>query len=187
MSRAHYIVTTDDLSALSDRMSIYDTTFVFPPRVLHAYTWLQSDKPGHYLWRSAMMGAWVIDVPPLGGADAESVKKAVATYKSWIRPILQDCQVHHILPRPDGKRWDGMFYWGPGLKKGILFIFRPQSDATSQTVKLKGLDPAKLYKVWSEEGSIAAVDWSGRHLMDTGLEIKLPTINSSDLIFIEEQ
>jgi alpha-galactosidase len=186
MSRAHYIVTTDDLSSLSDRMSIYDTTFVFPPRVLQAYTWLQSDKPGPYLWRSAMMGAWVIDVPPLAGADTETVKKAVATYKSSIRPILQDCQVHHILPRPDGKRWDGMFYWGPQLKKGILFIFRPQSDAASQTVRLKGLDPEKRYQVRSEDGSVGAADLSGRDLMDTGLETKLPAINSSDLIFIEE-
>jgi hypothetical protein len=51
------------------------------------------------------------------------VKKATAIYKSWIRPILRGVKVHHILPRPDGYHWDGMFYWSPDLKHGTLYIF----------------------------------------------------------------
>ena len=132
------------------------------------------------------MGAWVMDIPPLPN-EAESIKKATAVYKNWIRPILKDCQVHHILPRPDGKRWDGMFYWGPGLRKGILFIFRPQSDQASQVVRLKGLAAARRYKVWSEDGSIQAGAMTGNELMGTGLEIRLPGVNTSDLIFVEEE
>jgi alpha-galactosidase len=121
MSRAHYVVTTDVLDALPDRMGIYDSAFAFPPMVLQNYTSLTHDKPGPYLWRSGMMGAWVIDTPPLPD-HAESIKKATAVYKSWIRPILRDCKVHHILPRPDG-----VTVHGAG-KKGTGPCFRPASD-----------------------------------------------------------
>lgn len=185
MSRTHYVVTTDVLSAIPDRMSLYDSTFAFPPMVLQAYTWLLHDKPGPYLWRSGMMGAWVIDIPPRPD-EAESIKKATAIYKSWIRPILRDCKVHHILPRPDGKRWDGLFYWGPKLKKGILFIFRPQSDEARQTVKLKGLEAGRRYAVWCEDGSIQPGEKTGRELMEAGLDIHLPAPLSSDLILIQD-
>jgi hypothetical protein len=186
MSRAHYVVTTDNLSSLPDRMSIYDSTFAFPPMVLQTYTWLSNDKPGPYLWRSGMMGAWVIDTPPLPN-EAETIKKATATYKRWIRPILRDCKVHHVLPRPDGKRWDGLFYWGPRLKKGVLFIFRPQSDQARHLVTLKGLEPKQDYWVWSEDGAVAMGLRSGDDLMQNGLDISLPTPFSSDLVFVQDK
>ncbi len=186
MSRAHYIVTTDDLSALSNRQGIYDSTFAFPPLVLQNYTWLNSDKPGPYLWRSGMMGAWVLDTPPLPD-HADSIRQATATYKRWIRPILQDCKVHHILPRPDGRRWDGMFYWSEKLGRGVVFIFRPQSHEPRQTIKLKGLEATAVYDISSEDGSVPAGSWTGADLMTTGLGIALPTVNSSDLIFLTKK
>jgi alpha-galactosidase len=185
MSHAHYVVTTDNISALPDRMGIYDSTFVFPPMVLQNYTSLNSDKPGPYLWRSGMMGAWVIDVPPLP-EQAESIRTAVRTYKSWIRPILRDCKVHHVLPRPDGKQWDGLFYWGPSLKKGVLFVFRPQSDQDRCLVKLRGLDPKGQYWVWSEDGAVALSLRNGEVLMQQGLDVSLPTPMSSDLVFLQD-
>ena len=50
-----------------------------------------------------------------------SLQDAIKVYKEWIRPILKDVKVHHILPRPDGKRWDGMLHFSPSLKKGTLY------------------------------------------------------------------
>jgi alpha-galactosidase len=115
--RVNYIVTTDTLSSLPDRQSIYDTTYLLPPAVLQAYTYennynKDADRPLPYFWRSAMMGAWQIDPIKTSGWSAEeraSAKKATDVYKSWIRPMLADVKVHHILPRPDGFHWDGMF------------------------------------------------------------------------------
>ena len=127
----------------------------------------------------------MLDTPPLPG-EAASIKKATATYKRWIRPILRDCQVHHILPRPDGKRWDGIFYWGAKLGKGIVFVFRPESDETERIVRLKGLKPARHYQVWCEDGSTGPGERTGKELMETGLKISLPERNSSDLIFLQE-
>ena len=190
--RVHYIVTTDTLSALPDRQSLYDSTFALPPAVLQAYTYENqynhdADRPRPYLWRSAMMSAWQID--PTKSADwtpqeRNDVKQATAVYKSWIRPILRDVQVHHILPRPDGYHWDGMFYWSPSLRRGTLYIFRPNNDQVEQRVHLKGLNPAAEYHVRSQDGSVSDQTRTGAGLMDSGLRIKLPGKYTSDLIFV---
>jgi alpha-galactosidase len=191
LKRTHYTVTTDTLSALPDRQSFYDSTYAMPPLVLQAYTYdkLWKDEPTAYLWRSAMMGAWQF-------APAESakwtdemkatVRRATEIYKTWIRPILKDVKVHHVLPRPDGVNWDGMFYWSPSLKRGTLYIFRPKSPADSMAVKLKGLEPEKTYRVWGEDGSITEGVRTGKALMAEGVTIELPQQNTSDLIYVQE-
>ena len=195
IKHVHYIVTTDTLSALPDRQSIYDSTFAFPPAVLMAYTYenfynKDADQPGPYLWRSAMMSAWQID--PTHSADwppeaIASAQRATEIYKSWIRPILNDAEVHHILPRPDGIHWDGMFYWSPSLHRGTLYVFRPKNNQESQDIRLKGLAPGTQYRIHSEDGSVRPVVLSGSELMREGLKIWLPHPFSSDLIYLEEK
>ena len=191
--RVHYIVTTDTLSALPDRQSLYDSTFALPPAVLQAYTYENqynhdADRPRSYLWRSAMMGAWQID--PTKSADwtpeeRAEVKQATAIYKSWIRPMLRDVKVHHILPRPDGYHWDGMFYWSPSLQHGTLYIFRPNNDQAELRVRLKGLEAGARYRVRSQDGSVAEETRTGAGLMQDGVRVKLPGKYSSDLVFVE--
>ena len=194
IQRVHYIVTTDTLSSLPDRQSIWDSTFALPPAALQAYTYenhynKDSDRPQSYLWRSAMMGAWQID--PTNTAswtedEKASVRRAAQIYKDWIRPMLRDVKVHHILPRPDGAHWDGMFYWSPSLKRGTVYIFRPNNDEQTKRVRLKGLAAAQRYRVRSEDGSIAEGVHGGEELTGAGLRIELPGKYSSDLIFVEE-
>jgi alpha-galactosidase len=193
IKRVHYIVTTDTLSALPDRQSIYDSTFAFPPSVLMAYTYenyfnKDADRPLPFFWRSASMSAWQIDPTHSANWSPEeiaSAKRATDTYKSWIRPILQDVEVHHILPRPDDFHWDGMFYWSPSLKRGTVYVFRPNNDQAVQRIRLKGLAAEGQYHVRSEDGSIAEETRAGSDLMSNGLKIKLSSKYSSDLIFVE--
>jgi alpha-galactosidase len=194
VKRVHYIVTTDTLSALPDRQSIYDSTFAFPPAVLMAYTYenfynKDADRPLPFLWRSAMMSAWQIDPTHSASWSPEEVagaRRATEIYKSWIRPMLKDVQVHHILPRPDDFHWDGMFYWSSSLRRGTLYIFRPNNDEVAQRIRLKGLAAEGRYRVRSEDGSVAEEIRAGNDLMSTGLKVKLARKYSSDLIFIEQ-
>jgi hypothetical protein len=194
IKRTHYTVTTDTLSNLPDRQSIWDSTFAMPPILLQAYTYerfyqVPGDDPGSFLWRSAMMGAWQIDpTNTLKWTDdeRESARRAAEIYKTWIRPMLADVKVHHILPRPDGVRWDGMFYWSPSLKRGTLYIFRPAADNDRQAVKLKGLEPQREYWAWCEDGSMAPGVRTGSEMMDQGLDIRLPQSYTSDLIYLQD-
>ena len=190
--RVHMIAINDTLSALPNRQAIYDSSFAFPPAVLMDYTYENyydtvGDAPEPYLWRSSMMNQWQIDPTNSASWTPEQrakVKRQTEIYKTWIRPILQDVEVHHILPRPDGYHWDGMFYWSPSLKRGTLYIFRPNSDTQAQIVALKGLEPDARYKVTAEDRSTKEAIYSGRELMN-GLAIRLPEKYTSDLVYLE--
>lgn len=193
--QTHYTVATDTLSNLPNRQAIYDSTWALPPLVLQCYTYdnvypVRGDNPGTFLWRSAMMGAWQVDptdTPKWTEEEKASARRSVEIYRQWIRPILADVKVHHILPRPDGVHWDGMFYWSSPLQRGALYIWRPDSPDSQQTVRLKGLDADKKYWSWCEDGSISPGVRSGRELMNSGLEVHLPQAYSSDLIFVHDE
>jgi len=195
VKRTHYVVTTDTLSNLPDRQSLYDSTFAFPPLVLQAYTYertypVKGDDPGPYLWRSAMMGAWQIDPTSTRSwtdEEFDSAKRAAEIYKAWIRPLLKDAKVHHILPRPDGTHWDGMFYWSAALRRGTLFIFRPDAPEEKKTVTLKGLEPGARYWVWAEDASLPPGLRTGEELMRGGLLVSLASPYSSELIYLQAE
>ena len=194
IQRTHYTVTTDTLSNLPDRQSIYDSTYALPPCLLQAYTYdnmypVEGDDPGSFLWRSAMMSAWQIapsHTRDWGDEQWAETRRAVDTYKTWIRPILRDAKVHRVLPRPDGLNWDGMFYWSPTLRRGTVYVFRPASDEAEKAIRLKGLDPDGRYWVWCEDGSVEPGLRSGRELMTAGLAVRLPYRYSSDLIYVQD-
>jgi len=194
IQRVHMIAMNDTLSSLPNRQGTYDSTFAFPPAALMNYTYENfyntvSDAPESYFWRSSMMNAWQID--PTHSAtwtqkQKDGVKRATEIYKTWVRPILPDAEVHHILPRPDGLHWDGMFYWSPSLKRGTVYIFRPNSDRKTMLVPLRGLEPGTKYKIRTEDHSTPDATYSGADLMNTGLNIALPGKFTSDLIYVEE-
>ena len=194
IQRVHTIAMNDTLSSLPNRQGIYDSSFAFPPAALMDYTYENfydtvSDAPEAYFWRSSMMNQWQIDPTHSASWTPEQragVKRATEIYKSWVRPILQDVEVHHILPRPDGFHWDGMFYWSPSLKRGTLYIFRPNNDQNTELIPLKGLVPETKYKVRTEDHSTPEATYSGNELMTTGLTIHLPGKYTSDLIYLEE-
>jgi alpha-galactosidase len=194
IQRSHYTVTTDTLSNLPDRQSIYDSTFAFPPLVLQAYTYdnfypVEGDEPGPFLWRSAMMSAWQIDPTDTftwTDAQRDSAKRAADIYKEWIRPMLADVKVHHILPRPDGVHWDGMFYFSETAKRGMLYVFRPDSPDAENTIRLKGLAPDQSYWIWSEDASVPPGVRTGAQLIKEGLTIALANRYSSELVYVQE-
>jgi len=194
IQRTHYTVTTDTLSNLPDRQSLYDSTYALPPMLLQAYTYernypVPGDEPGPFLWRSAMMGAWQIDPTNTRiwtEAERDAAKRAAGIYKEWVRPMLQDVKVHHILPRPDGTNWDGMFYWNSKIQRGMVYLFRPDAPEASQAVKLRGLAARKKYWVWSEDGSLASGLRTGGDLITNGLNVTLQHRYTSDLIYLQE-
>ena len=147
-----------------------------------------------YAFRSASMSApeWFIDAPngsasgdPWTDAEKEAVRAAVATYKTKIRPLVRKADLYHIFPRPDNQGWDGIQYYDPVTAKGVVFIFKPDSRNDTQTIKLKGLAPARLYRLTFEDGTNPQIDTTGADLTGTGIEVVLEGTFVSELIFIE--
>ncbi|MDO8587095.1 MAG: alpha-galactosidase [Armatimonadota bacterium] len=185
--RNHYMCMTDDYDPVNLRKCFYDASYPFPPSMLESYI---ADHRGQtlasfrYMLRSAMMG-WctiMMDTSKWTPEQREAGKREFKMYKERLRPLIASANIYHVLPRPDGKQWDGIQYADPKTGNGVLFVFRPQSDQESQAVILRGLNPKKRYAIDAADGS-ASGTYSGAELMQSGLMVRLAEKNSSDLVF----
>ncbi|MHB9008154.1 MAG: hypothetical protein ACYDC1_14605, partial [Limisphaerales bacterium] len=195
--RAARIQNQDRYYPLDARQSFYDTSHIMHPMQIAALdgSWAEWQATGSvFEFRSASMGAayWHPDAPnggnggPVWTATHKSaIQRAVKTYKTWLRPLIRSANLYHIFPRPDDRGWDGIEYFDPATGRGAIYVFRPNSPAPSQTVRLKGLDPRASYWLWSEDGSIPTQEQPGEALMRTGLTMRLAATNSSDIIFLQ--
>jgi hypothetical protein len=112
------------------------------------------------------------------------VKDAVAVYKAKIRPLVRAADLYHILPRPDGRNWDGIQYYDPAAKRGVVYLFKPAAGTDTMTIKLRGVEPETRYRVTFEDGSNPAAEKTGAELAG-GLEATLKGATVSELVFIE--
>jgi alpha-galactosidase len=138
--------------------------------------------------RSGMMG-WCTLMCDTGAWSAEQHKAAtrqIELYKQWIRPLINNGDLFHISTRPDEASWDGMQYFDFKSGKGIVFAFRgATAGETSHAFKLKRLDRAGSYEIWSEDGSVARGQTKGAKLMDEGLRVELSGAGASELIYFQ--
>jgi hypothetical protein len=98
---------------------------------------------------------------------------------------VRNADLYHILPRPDGKNWDGIQYFDPTTRKGVVYLFKPSPVADTIAIKLRGPAPAKRYRVSFEDGSNPAAEKTGAELVK-GLEVTLKGAPVSELVWIEE-
>jgi alpha-galactosidase len=117
-----------------------------------------------------------------------AAKRQIEIYKEWIRPLVNHGDLHHISTRPDDQRWDGMEYIDATTGTGVVFAFRGSSaEEAAHAFKLKGLDRAGSYQVWSEDGSVARGKAKGASLMDDGLRVESTEAGSSELIYLRKE
>ncbi|MGA2496398.1 MAG: NPCBM/NEW2 domain-containing protein [Tepidisphaeraceae bacterium] len=198
LKRCMKIQNQDRYYPIDARRSFYDASFAVHPMQIAALcgSWEEWQASGSvYEFRSASMGAayWHPDAPnggnggPVWSASQKAIiKDAVNTYKTRIRPLVRNANIYHIFPRPDDKVWDGVEYFDPATKKGAVYVFRPDSPADTQNVRLKGLDVGAKYWLSCEDGSIAPALQTGEFLTQTGLAIRLSQHHTSDIIFIQD-
>jgi alpha-galactosidase len=193
VQRTHYISITDTYDPLSNRRAFYDSSYPLPPSMCECYI---ENKPGPTLatfktmLRSGMMG-WctlMCDTGAWSREQHEAARKELATYKDWIRPLINAGNLYHISPRPDPARWDGMEYWDDTTGKGVLFAFRGEKSGDSKhAFKMAGLNPRAHYELWSEDGSLERGKFNGAKLVNEGVELNLQTPGASDLIFVRSR
>ena len=92
---------------------------------------------------------------------------------------------NHILPRPDGRTWDGIEYHDPATGKGAVYLFKPAGEAATQSIRLRGLDAATTYRLTFADASNPPVTKPGAELTTTGLPVTLPAGEVSELVFFE--
>jgi alpha-galactosidase len=140
--------------------------------------------------RSGMMG-WLtimIDTNSWSAEQHAEAKKEIDLYKKELRPLIRDANLYHISPRPDGVHWDGMEYWDPNRRRGVVYAFRGTVESEKAHIfPLSELKPDGRYRLKFYDHSSPDRTASGRELMRAGLKVLLPLQNSSEIVFIEEQ
>ncbi|HEX4005296.1 MAG TPA: alpha-galactosidase [Acidobacteriaceae bacterium] len=194
-SAAHgdYFSITDSYDPLSNRRAFYDASYVLPPAMLEDYVDRRPTPTlGNFLYelRSGMMG-WVSvmqDTTAWTPEQHAAARDALSLYKARLRPLIRDARLFHIAPRPDGVHWDGMEYWDPARREGVVFAFHG-SDAgeAHHRFVLAGLDLRGKYRLHFEDGSLPDTTSSGQLLMGEGLFVDLPLPLTSELIFLSEK
>lgn len=193
-SAAHgdYFSITDSYDPLSNRRALYDASYVLPTAMLESYIekW-PTPNPGSFLYmlRSGMMG-WMtimLDTTQWSAEQHAAAKHSFAVYKNQLRPLIRDARFYHVSARPDGVHWDGVEYWDPARRKGVVFAFRGTIvDETKHRFILQGLDAIHRYRLRFEDGTVQNKQLTGRELMRSGLEVRLENPVSSDLVFLED-
>ena len=140
------------------------------------------------------MGApeWFLDAPN-GGNGVEpwtqqekgALKACVDVYKSKIRPLVREADLYHIFPRPDGQNRDGIEYYDPTGGKGVVYLFQPSDQPTTEPIRFKGLDPTRMYRINFADGTHPSAIKSAAELIDKGLPVDLKGAEVSELIFLE--
>ena len=221
MKRSIRIQSSDMYKSIQTRMAFYDASYIFPPMQIEGFVSGIANFPDtaifpeqydkKLMFRSASMGAacWLPvgpegfpgHVAPWTEEQKQDIKKAVYTYKTRIRPLIRTANVYHIFPRPDGIHWDGIEYFDPASRKGVVYIFKPNINDTEPTpglkkivpllndtsnyIKLKGLDPNQNYRLTFEDGTNKEAVLKGSELLEKGIEITLHNGTTSELMFIE--
>jgi hypothetical protein len=201
MKRAVKVFLTDTYAEHHVRAAFYGSSFALPPAQLLGCVGSTNGRfrpkgvaGMKFAFRSTSLGApeWFIDAPtglndsaPWTDEEKAAVTAAVATYKTRIRPLVRNADLYHILPRPDGKNWDGIQYFDPATGKGVVYLFKPSAVADTIALKLRGVDPGRRYRVSFEDGSNPAAEKTGAELVQ-GLEVTLKGAPVSELVWIEE-
>ena len=194
-SAAHgdYFSITDSYDPLSNRQALYDASFVLPSAMLETYVekW-PTPRIENFLYelRSGMMGWFTLmqNTAEWTPEQRSAACTAIALYKSRLRPLIRDAELFHIAARPDGVHWDGMEYWDPSHRQGVIVAFHGSAtDEPEHRFTLAGLDPRKNYRLHCEDASSPDAVVSGQQLMRDGLRVALPLPLSSELVFLWEE
>ena len=203
MRRAVKIFNSDTYSPLHVRQAFYDSSYAFHPLQIEGHLGSTDGRYRprgvagmRYAFRSMSMGApeWFIDAPnggngsePWNQSEKDAVKACVDTYKAKLRPLVRMADLYHIFPRPDGRKWDGLEYYDPASRKGVVYLFKPSAEPATEIIRFKGLDAGQRYRVSFEDGTQPSSVRSAAELTDQGLRVILKGAEVSELVFFEAE
>lgn len=192
-SAAHgdYFSITDAYDPLGNRRAFFDASYVLPPAMLETYVekWpTPRIENFRYMLRSGMLGWFTLmqDSTAWSNEQHEVARAEFALYKSKLRPLIREGDVYHVSERPDGVRWDGMEYFRPAVRSGVLYAFRGSTAEGSHVFRLRGLREGGVYKVRFQDRSSEDYTATGEQLMRSGIRVEERVANSSELVFFEE-
>ncbi|MBI3695886.1 MAG: alpha-galactosidase [Acidobacteria bacterium] len=182
----HYAtsIASDDSDELITRQAVYGATFPFPPRFTDRYMPLETVSK--FFLRSGMIGGGpLILMSRLDEWSEDDIALAASEMKLYksVRRLIRDGRAFHLTPRPDGQRTEVHQSYNRRMDRAVIFVFRNSSPESRQTVIARGLQPGSEYRVQLEEAG-TTVFASGRELMESGIEVPLPSEYFAEIVHI---
>ncbi|MBN1588596.1 MAG: alpha-galactosidase [Pirellulales bacterium] len=193
MRRCHFVDIVESYDPLSNRKAFYDASFPLPPRSLEVYV---ADKRSVAtvetfvnMLRSGMLG-WctlMIDTTRWNSEERKAARRQIEIYKRHLRPLIREGNFYHVSSRPTENGWDAFQYHDPKQGTGAVLVFRAKSPSAQEVFKLDGLKPDAVYTLRFEDYGVSKTVATGRSLMQRGLFIHLPSQETSQVVYLEEQ
>lgn len=180
--------TSDNTDALQRVYMQWGTSYFFPAIAMGSHI---STAPNHQTFRSiplkyridvAMSGRLGMEIQPakMTAEEKELCRKAIAEYKQ-IRPTVQHGDLYRLLSPYDKKGAASLMYVSVDKNEAVFYWWKTETFVGQQLPKvtMDGLDPAKTYRatelnvIDNEPQPWEGKTFSGRYLMDNGLEMPL--------------
>lgn len=186
---------SDNTDALQRLYIQWGASYFYPSNAMAQHI---SASPNHQTGRSipikfrcdvAMSGRLGIELQPskMTKEEKAQVKTAISDYKT-IRNIVQTGNLYRLVSPFDKKGITSLMYTNDDSSRAVFFAYKMEHFMNQMIprVCLRGLDPNRQYKIrelnCSENQSPSFLNgktFSGRLLMNTGIELPLPKEYSS--------
>ena len=181
---------SDNTDALQRVYIQYGTSLFFPANAMaqhinHVPYWNTGKRiiPIKFRCDVAMSGRLGIELQPKDMTDEErqQTSTCMADYKQ-LRPVVQTGNLYRLLSPYDHKNVSSIMYTNDSRSQAVLFVYKIANyvDQPLPRLRLAGLDANKTYtlternvRVGEQPCRLNGKQFTGRFLMDTGIEVPL--------------
>lgn len=181
---------SDNTDALQRVYIQYGTSLFFPANAMaqhinHVPYWNTGKRiiPIKFRCDVAMGGRLGIELQPKDMTDEErqQTSTCMADYKE-LRPVVQTGNLYRLLSPYDHKNVSSIMYTNDSRSQAVLFVYKIANyvDQPLPRLRLAGLDAQKTYtlteknvRVGEKPCSLSGKQFTGRFLMDVGIEVPL--------------
>jgi alpha-galactosidase len=184
----------DDLSAPSVRVrhNLQGLTALFPAGYLLSYVMPHADEPMNgaadmaALARSRMAGTLglAVDFHGIGERDINELTQQVRLARG-LREYQAGASTYLLTPQAGaGPSWDVVQQWSAARGRGVLWVFNTDDGGARTTVRLRGLDPGRIYELRQVDTNRREL-LGGATLLEAGLELRPAQETAGQIYTIE--
>ena len=195
--------TSDNTDALQRVFIQWGTSLFFPANAMachinHCPYWNTGGRviPIKFRCDVAMSGRLGIELQPKDMTDEErkQTSTCIADYKQ-LREVVQTGNLYRLISPYDKKGVSSLMYTDDTRRKAVLFVYKIANyyDQSIPRVRLAGLNPDATYtlteknvRVGQKPCALSGKRFTGRFLMEVGLEMPLREEYASRVFYIED-
>jgi alpha-galactosidase len=95
-------------------------------------------------------------------------------------------QLYDVFDRPTDNNWDGCYRINTEKQAGLMFFYRNNSADSTRSFKIPCLEPGSRYRVYSFDTNKTLGVYQGKHLVEKGMTVTIPSTYSALVLTIEK-